>query len=77
MIRLGDAFQPGPWNLGRWSRPIGIVATIWVVFITIVFLLPQVTPINAANFNYAPVAVGVVLHHHPAGVARQAPGRFL
>jgi hypothetical protein len=23
---LGDRFQPGPWNLGRWSRPIGIVA---------------------------------------------------
>jgi amino acid transporter len=61
-LRLGDAFQPGPWNLGSRSRIIGTVATIWVVFIAILFLLPQVTPIdNPANFNYAPVAVGVVL----------------
>jgi len=61
-LKAGDSFQAGPWNLGRWSRPIGIVATIWVVFIAILFMLPQVTPIdNPANFNYAPVAVGVVL----------------
>ena len=61
-LRAGDSFQAGPWNLGRWSRPIGIVATIWVVFIAILFLLPQVTPVdNPANFNYAPLAVGVVL----------------
>ena len=61
-LRLGDSFQPGPWNLGRWSRIIGTVATIWVVFIAVLFLLPQVTPVdNPANFNYAPVAVGVVV----------------
>ncbi|MEX2011427.1 MAG: amino acid permease [Chloroflexota bacterium] len=60
-LRAGDSFQRGPWHLGRWSRPIGIVATIWVVFIAILFLLPQVTPVNSANFNYAPLAVGVVL----------------
>jgi amino acid permease (GABA permease) len=61
-LRLGSSFQAGPWNLGRWSRLIGTVATIWVVFIAILFLLPQVTPVDdPANFNYAPVAVGVVL----------------
>jgi amino acid permease (GABA permease) len=61
-LRLGAAFQPGPWNLGTRSRIIGTVATIWVVFIAIVFMLPQVTPIdNPANFNYAPLAVGVVV----------------
>ncbi|TMD29288.1 MAG: hypothetical protein E6I94_06935 [Chloroflexi bacterium] len=38
------------------------MATIWVVFIAVLFLLPQVTPVdNPANFNYAPVAVGVVV----------------
>ena len=25
-LRLGLGFQPGPWHLGRWSRPIGIIA---------------------------------------------------
>jgi len=43
--------------LGRRSRPIGIVAVLWVVFIMILFLLPQASPITAAKFNYAPVAV--------------------
>ena len=60
-LRAGDSFQAGPWNLGRWSRPIGIVATIWVVFIAILFMLPQVVPVRTDTFNYAPVAVGVVI----------------
>lgn len=60
-LRAGDSFRPGPWNLGKWSRLIGTVATIWVVFIAILFMLPQVVPVNAASFNYAPVAVGVVI----------------
>jgi len=60
-LAAGDRFTPGPWRLGRWSRPIGIVAVLWVVFIVVLFLLPQASPITATNFNYAPVAVGVVL----------------
>jgi hypothetical protein len=27
-------FRPGPWNLGRWSRPVGWTAVVWVVIIT-------------------------------------------
>ncbi|WP_427885150.1 amino acid permease [Kribbella sp. GL6] len=63
LLRLlqGDRFQPGPWNLGRWSRPIGIVAIVWVVFITILFMLPQVSPVTGSTFNYTPIAVLVVL----------------
>jgi len=60
-LRLGDDFQPGPWNLGRWSRPVGIIAVVWVVFITVLFMLPTVSPITSATFNYTPVAVLVVL----------------
>ena len=63
LLRLlqGDKFQRGPWHLGRWSRPIGIVAVAWVVFITILFMLPQASPVTAKNFNYTPIAVLVVL----------------
>jgi amino acid transporter len=58
----GDSFQPGPWQLGRWSAPIGWIAVIWIAFISILFILPQTAPGNTlATFNYAPVAVGVVL----------------
>ena len=60
-LMAGDKFQDGPWTLGRWSRPIGIVATIWVVIIFVLFMLPQVLPININTFNYTPVVFLVVL----------------
>src|SRR5678815_1089654 len=30
----------GPWNLGRWSHWINLAALIWIVFITVLFVLP-------------------------------------
>ncbi|ARX87422.1 MULTISPECIES: amino acid permease [Streptomyces] len=54
-----DRFTPGPWNLGRWSRPIGWVAVLWAGAVTILFLLPQSSPVTATTFNYTPVAVVV------------------
>ncbi len=54
---LSKDFVPGPWNLGRWSRPIGWIAVVWVAFISILFLLPQATPVTRDTFNYAPVVV--------------------
>jgi amino acid permease (GABA permease) len=60
-LRQGDAFEPGPWSLGRWSRPIGIVAIAWVTFITVLFMLPTASPVTRLNFNYTPVAVLAVL----------------
>ena len=60
-LRQGDAFEPGPWNLGRWSRPIGVVAVLWVAFITVLFMLPTASPVTRLTFNYTPVAVLAVL----------------
>ena len=60
-LRLGSRFRPGPWQLGRWSRPIGIIACVWVAFIFVLFMLPTVSPITRTNFNYTVVAVAVVL----------------
>ncbi|MFJ3956696.1 amino acid permease [Arthrobacter sp. NPDC090010] len=59
--RLDKNFVPGRWNLGRWSTVIGWIAVVWVVFIIILFILPPVTPITVDTFNYAPIAVVVVL----------------
>ena len=63
LLRLiaGSSFQVGPWHLGQWSRPVGIIAVVWIGFIAILFVLPQAYPITTSNFNYAIVAVGVVL----------------
>ncbi|HEX9038662.1 MAG TPA: amino acid permease [Ktedonobacterales bacterium] len=58
---LSNDFHPGPWNLGRWSKPIGWIAVIWVLFISVLFLTPETFPITALNLNYAPVALGVCL----------------
>ncbi|WP_222432158.1 amino acid permease [Leekyejoonella antrihumi] len=57
----GDAFQRGPWNLGRWGRPVALIATIWVCIIVILFMLPTVSPVTASTFNYTVVAVLVVI----------------
>jgi amino acid permease (GABA permease) len=60
-LRQGEAFQRGPWHLGRWSRPVGMIAVVWVCFITVLFMLPPTSPVTAETFNYTPVAVLVVL----------------
>jgi amino acid transporter len=60
-LRAGSRFKAGPWTLGTWSKPIGIIATIWVIFIFVLFMLPQALPINISTFNYAPVVFLVVL----------------
>jgi amino acid permease (GABA permease) len=60
-LRLGEEFQRGPWHLGRWSYLVGWAAVTWVVFISIYFLLPQFSPITYASFNYAPVALLLLL----------------
>jgi amino acid permease (GABA permease) len=57
----GDSFQVGRWHLGRWSPIVGWVGVAWVVIICVLFMLPQFSPINWTTFNYAPIAVGVVL----------------
>jgi hypothetical protein len=34
---------------------------LWIAFISIVFCLPELNPVNSKTLNYAPVAVGIVL----------------
>lgn len=54
-------FKQGRWNVGRWGRPVGWVAVVWVVFIVILFMLPPAAPVTLETFNYAPIAVLVVV----------------
>ncbi|MGI9059286.1 MAG: amino acid permease [Ktedonobacteraceae bacterium] len=50
-------FKPGPWHLGAWSRPIGVISVLWVIFIAILFMLPTAWPLTALTFNYTGVVV--------------------
>ncbi|MDX3523349.1 amino acid permease [Streptomyces scabiei] len=60
-LRAGDRYQPGPWTLGRWRKPIGWIAVTYVAVITVIFCLPQVSPITAESFNYAGITLAVAL----------------
>ncbi|WP_260867308.1 amino acid permease [Streptomyces sp. SAJ15] len=60
-LRHPHRFAPGPWTLGRWSRVVGWIAVCWVGFATVLFCLPQVSPVTAASMNYASVALAVAL----------------
>jgi amino acid transporter len=66
--RKGDAFQPGPWTLGRHYRWMNPAAVVWVIICVIIFILPF-TPAGVPwrdefdwkYVNYAPLTVGFVL----------------
>ncbi|MET7762692.1 amino acid permease [Streptomyces sp. NPDC005393] len=60
-LRAGDRFQRGPWHLGRWSKPVGWVAVSWVALVTVLFCLPQSSPVTVDSMNYASIALAVVL----------------
>jgi amino acid permease (GABA permease) len=76
-LRQGDRFDRGPWHLGRWSRPIGVVSVAWVTLITILFMLPQSSPVTAETFNYAVIAVLAVLGFAATWWLLSARGWFL
>lgn len=53
-------FKKGPFNLRGFSRPVAFVAVTWILFITIIFCLPEENPVNSQTLNYTPVAVGII-----------------
>ncbi|MBA5224562.1 amino acid permease [Streptomyces griseoaurantiacus] len=60
-LRKGRHYTPGPWTLGRWRRPVGITAVLYVVCITVIFCLPQSTPVTVDSFNYAGLTLAIAL----------------
>ncbi|KAE9371918.1 amino acid transporter-like protein [Stipitochalara longipes BDJ] len=56
----GDKFRPGPWNLGRWSKPIGAVAVGWWLLIIPALCFPAVNgkDLNDLTMNYTCLIYG-------------------
>ncbi|GAB5589672.1 polyamine transporter tpo5 [Umbelopsis nana] len=54
-------FHRGPLHLGRYSEIIGGIAVLWIAFITVLFVLPPISPITPVNMNYACLAIGAVI----------------
>ncbi|GAB2246331.1 hypothetical protein Droror1_Dr00001824 [Drosera rotundifolia] len=61
MVMNEKKFKPGPFYMGRASKPICLVAFLWICYTCSVFLLPTYYPISWTNFNYAPVALAIAL----------------
>ncbi|VVA13517.1 PREDICTED: amino-acid permease [Prunus dulcis] len=61
LVMAEENFKPGPFYLGRASRPVCLVAFLWICYACSAFLLPTFYPLGWKTFNYAPVAVSVVL----------------
>lgn len=40
---VGNRFRPGPWNLGKFSIPIGCIASAFVALMVPILCLPSVT----------------------------------
>ncbi|TFK34019.1 amino acid transporter [Crucibulum laeve] len=54
-------FVPGPFSLGRYSVPIGTIAVLWAIFVSVLLCFPSVQKISAAgDMNYAVVIVAAV-----------------
>ncbi|KAG2452188.1 hypothetical protein HYH02_003219 [Chlamydomonas schloesseri] len=66
------SFLPGPFNLGRASKPLAVIACGWIVLTSVVFVLPTTYPITPGSANYtAPLIVAVLAL---AAVLFYAPG---
>jgi amino acid transporter len=46
------------WSLGRLSQPIAVISVLYISFICVVLLLPQLYPVTAETLNYAPIMIG-------------------
>ena len=49
---VGNRFRPGPWNLGRFSMPIGAVASCFVILMVPILMLPSTTGFRPRCFRY-------------------------
>ncbi|MCJ1282233.1 hypothetical protein MMC26_001556 [Xylographa opegraphella] len=60
---VGDKFRPGPWHLGRFSKPVGIIACGYVVLMVPVLCFPAVkgADLNTLNMNYTCLIYGGVM----------------
>ncbi|KAF8980875.1 hypothetical protein BGZ46_003581 [Entomortierella lignicola] len=61
IVLARDSFEPGPFHLGKFSIPIGIISTVWIIVTSILFLCPITYPVTAQNMNYAAVPFVLVI----------------
>ncbi|KAF2855500.1 amino acid transporter [Plenodomus tracheiphilus IPT5] len=57
---VGNRFRPGPWNLGRYSIPVGAFASLFVILMVPILCFPSVTgnELTVADMNWTAVVYG-------------------
>ncbi|XP_050255088.1 amino-acid permease BAT1 homolog [Quercus robur] len=61
LVMAEEHFKPGPFYLGKVSKPIRLVAFMWICFTCSTFLLPTTYPLQWTTFNYTSIALAVAL----------------
>ena len=48
-------------SLGCWSKPIGLLSSLWLISTSFLFFLPTTNPVTRDNMNYTVLIVGAVV----------------
>lgn len=51
----------GPFNLGKYSMLINMIAVAWIAFFSVVLCIPTVNPVSPETMNWSCLMIGVVL----------------
>lgn len=46
-----ESFVPGPFSLGKWYMPIGIISVSWVSFIVVLLLFPPASVVDPESMS--------------------------
>ncbi|KAF9088214.1 hypothetical protein BGX23_007554 [Mortierella sp. AD031] len=61
IILARETFEPGPFNLGRFSTVVGVISSAWIIVTSALFLCPTEFPVTVTNMNYALVPFVLVI----------------
>ena len=67
---MWNAKTYGPWNMGRYSRPMNAIAVLWIGFITVLFVLPP----NELTGKVFAVVFALLLAYYAAAVRGKFKG---
>ncbi|KAI8973865.1 amino acid/polyamine transporter I [Pilobolus umbonatus] len=54
-------FEKGPYHLGSFSIPCGVIACLWISFTSVLFILPTQSPVTPGNMNFAIIPFAFVI----------------
>lgn len=50
--------KPGPFTLGKWSKPVNVAALAWGAYLVTFLCFPTVMPVNSTTMNYSCLVLG-------------------